>query len=86
VAEDLHGKWLGGEQMQYTATNNPEALFPPIGLSTASDHGSWSRQPAPCASCAGGRSDLIYGDDPDGLVLCRVCRSPLFYCDLGGQG
>jgi hypothetical protein len=37
--------------------------------------------------------DLVYPDDPDGLVLCRECRSPLralefpeLYCDLGGQG
>ena len=28
----------------------------------------------------------IYGEDLDGLVLCRSCRAPLFYCDLGGLG
>ena len=39
-----------------------------------------------CASCFSGNGELIYGEDPDGFVLCRECRSPLFYCDVGGQG
>jgi hypothetical protein len=39
-----------------------------------------------CVSCSQHRWQLVYGEDPDGLVLCRECRSPLFYCDIGGQG
>jgi len=39
-----------------------------------------------CASCARNKSLLVYGEDPDGFVLCRECRAPLFYCDIGGQG
>ena len=45
-----------------------------------------SHEPAVCASCESDTSDLTFGRDPDGFVLCRECRSPLFYCDIGGQG
>lgn len=82
----------GGKKMQHTATNTANTSFLPIGLSTWSDQGPWSLQTAVCASCDSA-SDLVYPDDPDGLVLCRECRSPLralefreMYCDLGGQG
>ena len=44
------------------------------------------RMPPACASCESGERDYIYGADPDGFVLCRGCGSPLFYCDIGGQG
>jgi len=43
-------------------------------------------QPAACDSCDDDTGDLAFGDDPDGFVLCSECLSPLFYCDLGGQG
>ena len=39
-----------------------------------------------CVSCESGAGDCLFGGDPDGFVLCRECRSPLFYCDIGGQG
>jgi hypothetical protein len=78
--------------MQHRATNTTRASFPPIGFTTWSAQGPWSLQTAVCASCDSA-SDLVYPDDPDGLVLCRECRSPLralefreMYCDLGGQG
>jgi hypothetical protein len=86
VARDLHTKSAGEENMQHTATNTPNASMPPAGLSTAGDRRSSPPQPAVCASCNGGAGDLTFGDDPDGFVLCGECRSPLFYCDLGGQG
>jgi hypothetical protein len=86
------GNGQGGERMQHRATNTTRALFPPICLSTWSDQGPWSLATAVCASCDSA-SDLIYLDDPDGLALCRECRSPLralefpeLYCDLGGEG
>ena len=92
MARVLHGECPGGERMQHRATNTTQASFPPIGFSTWSDQGPWSLQPAVCASCDSA-SDLIYPDDPDGLLLCRECRSPLralkfpeLYCDLGGEG
>ena len=72
--------------MLYTAANTTRTSYPPLGLSGASDHGSWSVQPVVCAACDSGVCDLVYGDDPDGFVLCRECSAPLFYCDLGGQG
>jgi hypothetical protein len=41
----------------------------------------------PCTYCASGSMcALIYGEDPDGFVLCLECLSPLFYCDIGGEG
>ena len=43
-------------------------------------------EPVVCASCESDTSRLDFGKDPDGFVLCRECRSPLFYGDLGGQG
>ena len=86
MAEDLQEKWAGAEKMQHTATDTSNASFPPIGLSAARDHRSAPPQPVACASCDSGARGLIFGDEPDGLVLCRECRSPLFYCDLGGQG
>ena len=75
----------GKQEMHDTATDTPNPWFPPGGFSTASDHRSSPPPPAVCASCSSGAKDLIFGDDPDGFVLCRECRSPLFYCDLGGQ-
>ncbi len=86
MAWDLHEKWPGEQKMHDTATNTPNPWFPPAGLSTAGDHRSSPPKPAVCASCNGGARDVIFGDDPDGFVLCRECRAPLFYCDLGGQG
>ena len=70
--------------MQDALIINPRPSFPPIGLSTVRHPPS--SHPEVCASCDSGARELIYGDDPDGFVLCRECRSPLFYCDLGGQG
>ena len=40
----------------------------------------------PCAFCKQGAGNHLYGFDPDGFVLCKRCLSPLFYCDIGGQG
>jgi len=62
--------------MQRTATNP----------TTARDRTPRSHEPAVCDSCDNGPGDLVFGDDPDGFVLCRECLSPLFYCDLGGRG
>jgi hypothetical protein len=53
---------------------------------TARNRAPRALHPAVCDSCASGLGDLVFGDDPDGFVLCRECRSPRFYCDLGGQG
>jgi hypothetical protein len=52
---------------------------------------NWDRAPRPlypvaCDSCTSRPRDLVFGNDPDGFVFCRECLSPLFYCDLGGQG
>ena len=41
---------------------------------------------ARCAACEAGVVDAVFGMDPDGLVICRVCGTPLFYCDVGGSG
>ena len=41
---------------------------------------------APCASCASEGGGRVFGQDVDGFVLCNECRSPLSYCDVGGQG
>ena len=86
MARYLRYESAGEEEMHHTATSTPNASFPRGGLSTASDPRSSPPQSAVCASCNGGARDLIFGDDPDGFVLCRACRAPLFYCDLGGQG
>jgi len=45
---------------------------------------AWWR--AGCSENHGAVGPRIYGEDPDGFVLCRACRVPLFYCDLGGRG
>lgn len=39
-----------------------------------------------CESCSGETRAVVYGADPDGFVLCRACRVPLYYCDIGGEG
>lgn len=67
-------------RVRHAVANIPRALLLPIASPEL-------LHPTDCASCDGGEADgLIYGDDPDGFVLCRACRSPLFYCDLGGEG
>lgn len=72
--------------MLHTTANNRTASFAPIGLSPASDQLPRVHRPSACAACDRGARKLTYGDGSDGLVLCRECRSLLFYCDLGGQG
>jgi len=34
-------------------------------------------EPAACASCDAGTSEVVFGNDPDGFVLCRECLSRL---------
>ena len=34
-------------------------------------------EPAACASCDAGTSEVVIGNDPDGFVLCRECLSRL---------
>ena len=55
-------------------------------LPTALDRAPRALDPAVCDSCDEGPGDLVFGNDSDGFVICRECHSPLFYCDLGGQG
>ena len=62
--------------MRQRATNPTAAL----------DRATRSLETPSCASCESDTSELVFGRDPDGFVLCRDCRSPLFYCDIGGQG
>lgn len=62
--------------MRQTATN----------LKAAQDRAARTVESPTCASCDSHSSELVFGKDPDGFVLCRECRSPLFYCDIGGQG
>ncbi len=62
--------------MRRTATNP----------TTARDRAVRPLHPEVCDSCDSDPGDLVFGNDPDGFVLCQECRSPLFYCDLGGQG
>jgi len=68
------------EEAGFTLALGPaEALRIPVPMAP-------SRPSTGCASCARHKSSLLYGEDPDGFVICRECRSPLFYCDIGGQG
>lgn len=62
--------------MQQTATNP----------ATARNRVVRPFEPPVCASCDSDKSGLVFGNDPDGFVLCRECLAPLFYCDVGGQG
>lgn len=62
--------------MRQTATN-PKA---------ARDRTPRSLEAEICASCDSDSSELVFGNDPDGFVVCRECLSPLFYCDIGGRG
>jgi hypothetical protein len=34
-------------------------------------------EPAACASCDAGTCEVVFGNDPDGFVLCRECLSRL---------
>ena len=52
----------------------------------AQDRAARTLEPAICVACDSDSSELVFGNDPDGFVLCRECRSPLFYCDIGGRG
>lgn len=63
-----------------------EPSTPPLGLSTIGITPAGTRWPrAHCVACKAGTSILVYGQDVDGLVLCRSCRAPLLFCDLGGE-
>lgn len=50
------------------ATTNPTTLR---------DHAPCLLEPAACASCDAGTSEVVLGNDPDGYVLCRECLSRL---------
>ena len=76
MARGLHQEEARAAKMQQTATQ-------PM---TARDRVPQPLGPAVCASCDSDTSGLVFGNDPDGFVLCLECLSPVFYCDLGGQG
>lgn len=58
----------------------------PLGILPKASRLPAAPQADSCTTCDSDVDDLLYGDDPDGFVLCRECRLPLFYCDLGGPG
>lgn len=72
--------------MLHIATDATRGSLSAGGLPTQIDPEPRPLQVPVCAACDSGAGNLVYGRDPDGFVLCCECRSPLFYCDLGGQG
>ncbi len=72
--------------MLHDATGATRNSLSARGRSAKSDPEPRSLQVPVCAACDSSAGNLVYGRDPDGFVLCRECRSPIFYCDLGGQG
>jgi hypothetical protein len=76
LAGDLQGSQAMRQEMRQTVTS------PNAGRNRVSR----SLESVICASCDSDSSDLVFGGDRDGFVLCRECLSPLFYCEIGGQG
>lgn len=64
----------------------PSLIFPVLDMEPVSDWIDLRVATEEQAHCDCDSRRMVCGDDADGFVLCRESCSPLFHCDLGGQG